>query len=156
FRRAGVYAERMRKGGIRHVLDWREVLFQKRDILQTLDRERADLLVLGDVREQIQAAQRIREPIRVHEGCLGAVARLRVVGDSGLTVIEGCVDRAGGNLLLAWVVHAPPQRIWFARDDARQLIEELPHVRRQHARELVERALDIFAERRAAERFDER
>ena len=46
--------------------------------------------------------------------------------------------------------------IRLGRDDARQLIEELPHVRRERRRQLLERALDIVAERRARERLEER
>src|SRR5438876_4435412 len=48
---------------------------------------------------------------------------------------------------------SPP--LYFCDDDARQLIEELPHVRRQRRRELVEGAFHFVAERRARERLEQ-
>src|SRR5207249_47373 len=49
-----------------------------------------------------------------------------------------------------------PRGVGLCCNYTRQLIEELPHVRRQRRRELLERALDVVSKRRAGERFEER
>ena len=45
-------------------------------------------------------------------------------------------------------------RLGFGREDARQLVEESLHVRRQRRRQLVEGAVHVVAEGRAREGFD--
>ena len=91
----------------------------------------------------------------MHEVGLRPVARLRVVGEVRLPQVQRRFERAGDELLLPRIV-VPPHRVGLGGDDARQLIEELPHVRRQRRRQLLERALDVVAKRRAGERFEQR
>jgi hypothetical protein len=58
-------------------------------------------------------------------------------------------------LLRSLAIRSTSQRIRFGCDHARQLIEKLPHVRRQHAAKFFERAFDVVLERRAGERPDQ-
>ena len=74
-----------------------------------------------------------------------------------LPLVERRLERAGDDLLLpGGSSAAPAHRIRLGGDHARQLIEELPHVRRQRRAELFERALELVAERRAGERLEQR
>ena len=66
------------------------------------------------------------------------------------------LERARDDLRLAGVVDAGPPRVRLRREDARKLIEKLPHVRREDRRQLLERALDVVSEGRAGQRFEER
>ena len=87
------------------------------------------------------------------------VARLRVIDDRRLPQVQRRLERPRDDLLLQRSVLAlrpSPPRVRFGGDDARQLIEELAHVRRQRRGELFERALDLVAERRARQRFEQR
>ena len=91
----------------------------------------------------------------MHQVGLGPLAGLRMVGEVRLAQMQRRFERARDELLLTRVV-VPPHRVGLRRDDARQLIEELPHVRRQHRGQLLERALDIVAKRRAGQRLEQR
>ena len=86
---------------------------------------------------------------------LGPIARFRVVGEVRLAKLQRRFERAGDELLLPRVVVAP-HRIRLGGNHPRQLIEELPHVRRQRRRELLERALDFVAKRRPRQRLEQR
>ena len=86
---------------------------------------------------------------------LRPIARRRMIDDRRLAMMQRRVDRARDDPLLARVVFAA-HRIRLGCDDARQLIEELPHMRRQDGSQLFERALDIVTERRAGQRFEQR
>ena len=86
---------------------------------------------------------------------LRAVARFRVIRELRLPEVQRRLERARDHLLPARVVVAA-RRIGLRRQHARQLIEELPHVRRQRRRQLLERALDVVAKQRARQRREER
>ena len=93
-RRARVHAQRVRKRLVRQLLDRRERLLEQRQFRNAVDRERPHLGVLGHVREQVQRALGVGQPVRVHEVGLGAIARLRVVGDLRLALMERRLERA--------------------------------------------------------------
>ena len=155
-----MHAERIGKRGVWQLFDRREPILQQRDLLNPFHREGSDFLVLGHVGQQVQAAQRMREPIRVHQVRLGSLTRARVIRDRRLPPMQGGFERAGNDLLPASVgrlVHRPAvHRIRLGRDDMRQLVEKLPHMRCQPRGQLVERAFDVFSKRRAGQRLHER
>ena len=74
--------------------------------------------------------------------------------------MEGGFERASNDLLPARVgrfVHGPAvHRIRLGRDDLRQLVEKLPHMRCQPRGQLLERAFDVFSKGSAGQRLYER
>src|SRR5207237_1048933 len=83
-----MHAQRVRKRWVGKLLDWCEVLFEQRELLNAFNRERPDLAVLGNVREQIETALCIRQTIRMNLVRLGPVARFRMICDARLTQMQ--------------------------------------------------------------------
>ena len=148
-----MHAERVRERRVGQLFDRREALLEKRDVLDPLDRKRADFEILRHVRKEVEAALRVGHAIGMHQVDLRPIAGLRVIREPGLTQMQGGFEGPRDELLLTRVV-APPQRVGLGGNDARQLIEEVPHVRRQHRGQFLERALDVVAKRRARQRFE--
>src|SRR5581483_7936150 len=65
FRRSRMHAERMRKGFVRQLLDRREALLSKRQLLNPFDGEGPHLGIFRNVSEQVEPALRVGEPVRV-------------------------------------------------------------------------------------------
>src|SRR4030095_6516523 len=67
FRRSGVYAERVRKGFVGQFFNRREASLEQREVLDSLDGERADLDIFRHIRQEIQAGLRVGQPIRMNQ-----------------------------------------------------------------------------------------
>jgi hypothetical protein len=98
---------------------------------------------------------RVREPVWMHDVGLRPIARFRKVHDRRFAQAQRRFERPADNLLPLEPL-AAAHGIVFRRDHAWQLVEKLTHVRRQHACELLEGALDLVAKRRARQRLEER
>jgi len=88
-----------------------------------VDGEGANGFVFGDVGQQIETALGEREAVGMDEVGLGTLARLRMIGEAGLALVQRRLERAGDERLLLRVVRTA-RRIGLGRDDARQLYEK--------------------------------
>ena len=115
-------------------------------------------MILGHVREQIERALRVRQPVRMNDVGLRAVARLRIVDDGRLPQLQRRFERTSDDELAMGRVGVGrgARGIGLRREDTRKLVEKLPHVRRQDRGELLEGAFDVVSERRPRQRFEER
>ncbi len=102
--RTGMHAERVRKRLVGQFLDRRESLLEQRDVPHPLERERADLAVLGHVRQQVQTSLRVSQPVRMHEIRFRPVAGLRMVSERRLPEVQRRFKEAGGHLPLPRIV----------------------------------------------------
>jgi hypothetical protein len=124
--------------------------------MDALDGERSDLLVFGNIGQEVHRALGVRESIRVDEVVLRSIARSRVVRQQRLAAVQPRIEEAGDDLLGEPGVGGCAARLRFRRDDFRKLIEKPAHVRRERRGELVECTLEIGPERRIRERGEQR
>ena len=123
--------------------------------MDSLDREGPERGVLRHVRDEVQAAFRVYQTVRMNEVVLRAVTGEGVITDSRLALVECCVEQPrnrGGrmNRLPSF------RRRRFRLQDAREPIEKLAHSRRQNTLNLRKRTGDVRPERCSGEAFEQR